>query len=276
MLDLTVVGNIAFDINCFPKRNKGEDEIITNTGGAGYYSLLPASLFSKNIGIVAKVGSDFPKNKIYDLDINTDGFQVIENVQTTRFYHTYLSEDGQSRTFRPNVTNETLIQINDIPKNYFQSNYVHIATNFPKTQLEFLQIFRQQSSALLSIDTHEAYLENHREDIFHLFDMVDIAFIDKNEEDLISSCQAPIKIIKRGKQGITYIDSSSCIDFAAVPCEVVDKTGAGDVLAGVFLTLRSRGFTVADSAKKAIEVASTSIKNYGVDFLRGIYSNCRT
>jgi len=276
MLDLAIVGNMAFDINCFPKRNNGKDEIITNTGGAGYYSLIPASLFSKNIGIVAKVGFDFPKNQIIDLGINTDGFQVMERVQTTKFYHTYLSEDGQSRTFRPEVTNETLIQVNDIPKNYFQSKYVHIATNFPETQLEFIQAFRQRSSALLSIDTHEAYLEYHREEIFRAFGMVDIAFIDKNETDLISSCRAPIKIIKRGKQGITYIDNSSCIDFAAVPCKVVDKTGAGDVLAGVFLTLRSLGLPVADSAKKAIEVASTSIGSYGIDFLRDLYSNCRT
>lgn len=139
LYDLVIVGNIAFDINQFPRRDHGNDVIVTNVGGAGFYSLLPASLFSKKVGIVARVGNDFPLSKIYGLDVDTAGLKIMPVVRTTRFYHTYLSDDGQNRTFKPDVTSETLICPEDIPHEYFMSRFVHIATNFPKTQIAFLE-----------------------------------------------------------------------------------------------------------------------------------------
>ena len=56
--NVVIVGNIAFDVNTFPKRMNGKDEIVINNGGAGYYSLIPASIYTKT-GIVARVGNDF-------------------------------------------------------------------------------------------------------------------------------------------------------------------------------------------------------------------------
>lgn len=275
LYDLVIVGNIAFDINQFPGRDHGNDVTVTNVGGAGFYSLLPASLFSKKVGIVARVGNDFPVSKIYELDVDTDGLKIMPGVRTTRFYHTYLSDDGQIRTFKPDVTSETLIRPEDIPHEYFKSRFVHIATNFPKTQISFIETFRQRSSAFISIDTHEAYLADSREDVNWAFGMVDIAFIDCHETALISTSKASVKIIKMGKAGIRYTCGSKNLNFPAKPCDVIDKTGAGDVLAGVFLALRGRGFNVKKSAEKAVEVASASVKDYGIEFLARLFPNCR-
>ena len=57
-IKVVIVGNIAYDINTFPDRDNGKDKIVVNNGGAGYYSLIPASLYTK-IGIVSRIGNDF-------------------------------------------------------------------------------------------------------------------------------------------------------------------------------------------------------------------------
>lgn len=273
--DLIIVGNIALDINTFPGRDNSADLIVTNIGGAGYYSLLPASLFSSRVGLVARVGCDFPANKIGELGVDLSGFKVIDQSKTTRFYHTYLTADGQQRTFRPEFAPDTLIRPDDFPVEYYRSKFIHIATNFPFTQIEFIEILRKNTDAKLSIDTHEAYLGDYRQDVFRAFDLVDIAFIDRHEEELIQACKAPTKIIKRGKDGITYLSKTNKYDWPAIPCDVVDKTGAGDVLAGVFLTLQARGWNLQESAQKAVEVASASVRDYGVEFLSRLYPHRR-
>ena len=135
-IDVVIVGNIAYDINTFPRRDKDTDKVVINRGGEGYYSLIPASLYTKT-GIVARVGNDF----------------------NTKFHHTYLTDDGQTKTFKPEIYEETLISIEDFPKEYYEAKYIHIATNFPSKQKEFIDVIRKHSKAIISIDTHEAYME---------------------------------------------------------------------------------------------------------------------
>jgi len=50
---------------------------------------------------------------------------------------------------------------------------------------------------------------------------------------------------------------------ASVP--VVDTTGAGDVLAGAFLALRSVGVDVRAALRHAVAIASASVVDFGVD-----------
>jgi sugar/nucleoside kinase (ribokinase family) len=273
--DLIIVGNIAFDVNTFPGRDMGEDLTITNCGGAGYYSLVPASLFSERVGILARVGNDVALDRICGLGIDIAGLKVLSDVRTTRFHHRYVSGDGQQRSFRPEIVEATLITPNEFPPAYYDASYIHIATNVPATQIEVIELIRAHSKAKISIDTHEAYLAGYRDVVFRAFDLVDIAFIGRHEEELMNRCKAPVKIIKRGKDGITYSSDTVSYSCPAIPCAVIDKTGAGDVLAGVFLVLRARGLSIEAASRKAVDVASASIKDYGVEFLRQVYANGR-
>ena len=92
--------------------------------------LIPASLFTK-VGIVARVGNDFNLETLKNNNIDLTGLKIIENSPTTRFHHTYLTNDGQTRTFKPEVYEETLISTEDFPEEYYNAQYIHIATNFP-------------------------------------------------------------------------------------------------------------------------------------------------
>lgn len=265
-INLVIVGNIAFDVNTFPKRNNGIDEIVTNNGGAGYYSLIPASLYTKT-GIVARVGNDFDLINLKNDNIDLSGLKVINDFPTTKFYHTYLTDDGQTRTFRPEVCEECMIGVFDFPKEYFKAKYIHIATNFPVVQMQFIDLIRKNSNAIISIDTHEAYIEKDTNYIKRVFDKVDIAFIDKEFNELLD-CKAPIKIIKMGKKGCKYINKDNKFISSVTETEVIDKTGAGDVVAGVFLAMLSNGKDPKTSLNEAVKIATKSINNYGVDHLQ--------
>lgn len=95
---VVIVGNIAFDVNTFPDRDNGKDKVVINNGGAGYYSLIPASLYTKT-GIVARVGNDFDISTLKSSNIDLIGVKLIGDSSTTKFHHTYKSDDGQTRTF---------------------------------------------------------------------------------------------------------------------------------------------------------------------------------
>ncbi|MBE6147372.1 MAG: hypothetical protein E7168_03435 [Firmicutes bacterium] len=264
-IKVVIVGNIAYDINTFPKRDNDNDKVMVNRGGSGYYSLVPSSLYTKT-GIVARVGNDFDTNLFESYNIDMQGLKVINDSPTTKFHHTYLTDDGQTRTFKPEIYEKTLISIEDFPKEYYDSKYIHIATNFPLKQKEFIDEIRKHSNAIISIDTHEAYMEKEPGFIKEIFDSVDIAFIDKEFTELLD-CKAPIKIIKMGKKGCKYISKDFSFIAKAKESEVIDKTGAGDVVTGVFLAMMAETNNPLKSLQTAVDIATKSIQDYGVDFL---------
>ena len=104
-----------------------------------------------------------------------------------------------------------------------------------------------------------------------MYDNADIAFIDREFETLINS-KAKTKIIKYGKVGCLYLaENNQCIfnNKRVIPdSEVIDKTGAGDVLIGSFLAVLSRTNNPQIALEKANATATESILQYGVENLK--------
>lgn len=261
--NVIIVGNSAYDVNTFLNRNNQERITVTNNGGACLYSLIPASIFDK-VGVVTRIGSDFSEDLINQLNIDKTGLKIIEG-DTTKFHHTYFDVDGQERSFVPEVNDNCLITIEDIPDIYLSAKYIHVATNFPQMQLEFVKYLKENSNAIISIDTHEAYVNDPK--VLEAFNLVDIAFIDKEFKNLYN-CNAPIKIFKLGKEGCRFVSADKDFIAKAPICdEVIDKTGAGDVVTGIFITLKGLGFSDEEALQKAVNLATESIKDYGVEHL---------
>lgn len=149
---------------------------------------------------------------------------------------------------------------------YYDADYIHIATNFPYMQKQFIDMIRKRSKAIISIDTHEAYMEQESDFIKEIFDSVDIAFIDKEYTKLLD-CKAPVKIIKMGKKGCKYKYRDNEFIAETQERKVIDKTGAGDVVTGVFLAMMAKTKNPEQSLRTAVNIATKSIGNYGVEFL---------
>ncbi|MPN42374.1 hypothetical protein SDC9_189931 [bioreactor metagenome] len=75
-------------------------------------------------------------------------------------------------------------------------------------------------------------------------------------------------IIKRGEKGAIYKYKNQVLTVPAPRVEAVDFSGAGDVLAGSFLVLRAKKVPIEKALKKAVDTASYSITDFGVEHLR--------
>lgn len=262
-VNCVIIGNTAFDINTFLARDNEDKKVVVNKGGACLYSLIPASIYTK-VGTVTRIGEDFDKEFIEKLNIDKSGIKYVSG-NVTKFLHTYLDEDGQERTFDAIVNDNTLIEESDIPKEYLNAKYIHVCTNFPDTQLKIIKYLKENSNAIVSVDTHEAYFEDPK--ILEVFNLADIAFIDKEFKNLFN-CNAKIKIFKLGKKGCKYVSPEKEFSVQAPKCDfVVDKTGAGDCVTGVFLALKSLNYSDEEALQEAVNTATKSIKNYGMEHL---------
>lgn len=270
-MNLVIIGDTAKDINIFKGRKTNEesnkDVIMINNGGACYYSAVGASVFDK-CGVVTKIGQDFDIDNYRNLGVDITGIKMIKG-NTTRFFQTFLSADGQERAFRAERNSSSKVYFEDIPRSYLaNAEYILISTTLPENQLQLIQTIRKSSNAKIAVDTLKEFA--NEEVTREVFDSADIAFIDREFEKLLNT-KAKIKIIKYGKTGCLYIDGKKTIaqrNSVIIPDkEVVDKTGAGDILTGAFLTLLSKTKNPQIALKKANELATESITEYGVEHL---------
>ena len=255
--NLIIIGNTAYDTKEYVINNIIRERDV---GGACLYSAIPASIFF-NVGIVTKIGNDFNIKQLNSFDLNISGLQVI-NTKTTHFYTKFFSKNGQNSTTYGEVKDKMIISFKDIPKNFLKAKFIHFTTSDPKYLLEMIKQVKQNSNARLSVDTNNWF--SAMKETKEIFDIVDIAFIDK-EFKLLLNCKAKTKIIKLGEEGCIYKEKNK--EFyqpAVVKKNVVDKLGAGDCLNGVFMNLIANGFSEEYALKKAVEVATLSIDDYGI------------
>ena len=74
-------------------------------------------------------------------------------------------------------------------------------------------------------------------------------------------------ILKQSQNGATIMYTSKKYHVPAQKVHYVNGSGAGETLAGVFLTLRAQGLDEKISLQKAVTLASLSTEDFGVDHL---------
>lgn len=257
--NLVIIGNIAYDIIDFSKLKEKRSNII-DIGGACVFSTIPASLFHR-VGMVGKIGNDLDISQFYSYNIDLSGVKEID-IPTTRFYTIWNTDDGQDRVVEGEVKPQMEVGKEDIPQNFLRAKHFHLTTATPEKQLELIQFLRENTQATISADTIDEFV--YQPNCKKVFDNVDIAFIDKEYRPLIN-CKAKTKIIKYGKEGCLYYTKDKQFPVRSQVIEdVVDKTGAGDCLNGVFLNLLVNGETEEFALRTAVDMATESIKQHGI------------
>lgn len=266
--DLVIIGNIAYDEIDFSKVAP-ERKNIVEVGGAAVFSSIPASMFNR-VAIVGKVGKDFEMDKFYGYNIDLSGIQQMEK-PTTKFSTIWHSLDGQERTVEGNVDSEMEIGPEDIPEKLLAAKHFHITTARPEKQMEIIEYLRKNApKATISVDTIDEFAEQPQTK--EVFNQVDIAFIDKEYISLLGS-NAKVRIIKAGKEGAFYYSKDKQFPIYSKIVEdekVVDKTGAGDTLNGVFLSELLNGKSEEEALQTAVDTATESIKQKGIMNLKNI------
>jgi ribokinase len=136
---------------------------------------------------------------------------------------------------------------------------------------------RLKSSVKVSLDPGEIYAKKGLEKILPLIKRSHILFVTEKEVRLLTGCDLStgarklmkigpsVLVCKKGRQGSHVFTPEGEFEAPALPVEVVDNTGAGDVydagfLAGVFLER-----SLEESALFTTNIAAISLTGYGRD-----------
>lgn len=263
--DFLIIGYTNIDINITPTKQN------TMPGGAAYFAAISASLISPSVGLVTRVGSDFDLTFLQSR-INPLGIHIIANKPSARTTLTYYSNTDltlRDITVEWNVAADICPE--DIPNQWFKNvKYVHIGTMPPTQQAKFIPFIRSNMpQAMISIDT-DSYLLSNQSNIALISDNFvssDIIFVNRKEyKVLIETINThPFVIFKADKEGAKIIKKGKeVVHVKTKPVEPVDVTGAGDILAGIFIASLSLGKTEQESLQTSVDLATKSITEEGV------------
>jgi len=275
---LTVFGSTALDTIRTPTK------ILKNVlGGAATYAGISASFFV-DTGLIAVVGSDFPK-KYYNLlakYLDLRGL-TIENGKTFHYDGSYDETLSVRKTLKTDL-NVLKTFKPTVPEEYRKSKFVYLANNDPEQNVTLIKEFDKVKFSMC--DTIEFWISTKRNAVIKMIKTVDAVVINDEEAKLLTKEHNLIKcakkmmdwgikyvIIKKGEHGSLMFYQDLLFPSVGFSLEdVVDPTGAGDSFAGAMIGyLASKNSTSFSAIKKAVVfgnvLGSFVVEKYGVDGL---------
>ena len=186
--------------------------ILDRPGGNPLYAAGAATLWQKNIGLVARVGEDYPSTWLREFSsygIDTKGVQIIPGRLDLRSFRAYEANRDLSRTnpvghfarrqltfpkallgYRPPEKKEkaqaerppTSPLVNEIPKEYLEASAAHIAPLDFLSQGQLLTALRAAGMPVITLDPEPEYMHPHRLQDLRLFLDGLTAFLPSEEE----------------------------------------------------------------------------------------------
>lgn len=269
-LDLVVLGHVSIDTIIFP-----DGERVDIPGGAAAAVVTSAALAGAKVGLVTKIGEDFPGEWLEKLAEYVDlrGVQVLPG-KTIHIWVIYR-EDGSVESPVEMGVAERMGET-PIPEEYMKANLFHIAPIPPEEQLKVLE---RLEGKRVSLDFNPTYYDEYRERrglMRELVSRTSVIFPNEGEARLITglndvrkaaeelySWGAGLVVITRAEKGVLIYDGNFH-EFPTLPVEEpVDPTGAGDAFAGGFLAGLSRNKTLEECVALGLERARHVLKKKG-------------
>ncbi|MCG5211954.1 PfkB family carbohydrate kinase [Streptosporangium soli] len=273
MVDIVIIGHVGTNDEYSPH---GETR---SPGGAGYGCVRGAALLApQQVGLVSAIGADYDLGPLRRLGIDTRGLGILDG-HSARFRIVQHS-DGR-RSFDTDLGVASHAALSCFPREYESAGHVHICTAPPAQQQEWLAFLKAlPGHRTVSADAFEHYAELDPEGSRVALNSCDLAFMN-DEERRILFADGPLPqnsaITKHGPKGASYSAAGRTWHAATVPVTPVDTTHAGEILAGVFLALRSAGVEPAPALRQAVRAATAKVTQFGVDGdrLLGVLSEIR-
>jgi ribokinase len=258
-IGLVVIGHAGMSV---VRTRTGRRESL---GGSGYaVAASAAALIGSRVGLVAQVGLDFDLAPLRRLKVNLEGVTRLPGATARLCIDQF--DDG-SRTFSADLGVAADIRLDGFPSSYLNAPYIHLGTAPPKQQLEWLRFLRgRPHRAQISVDMFEHYVAADPAICHEVCDQADLVFLNQQEHDgLYGGAEAkPPRILKAASKGATLLADGLVYHVPAQQAQVVDQTGGGEILAGVFLALRADGRSARDALEYAVRAATSCVEDYGV------------
>jgi sugar/nucleoside kinase (ribokinase family) len=261
-IGVVIVGHLATNEDRTPFGTE------VSVGGSAYYCAVGASVMEPSrVGVVAPIGNEFDLDALARLGVDHEGvrrypgetphFIITQTPEGTRMFDAAWGVAGQAR-------------IDAFPTCYADAKYVHLSTAPPRQQLAWITWLRRHCpQATVSVDVFEAFATNHPAESRRACLLADVVFLNDDEARLLAWSRpegnAQATILKHGPGGAEYLDVQGATNVPAIAVPATETTGAGDILAGVFLCLTSLGMTPTVALRHAVTVATASVQSFGVD-----------
>ncbi|HEY2578878.1 MAG TPA: carbohydrate kinase family protein [Streptosporangiaceae bacterium] len=243
----------------------------TSPGGSGYaVAASAAALIGGMVGLVAQVGPDLDLAALHDLGVDMAGVQVMPGTSAKLCIRQF--EDG-NRAFSAELGVAATVELGSFPASYLQASHIHLGTAPPDQQLTWLRFLRDQGcTAQISADMFEHYVTHYPGASRKVCEGVDLIFMNEAEYDGLYGNGRPDLpksplILKRGSAGASIVTDGlpRDVDEYARMANVVDPTGGGEILAGVFLALCAIGESKMDALRYAVQAAAACVEDFGVN-----------
>jgi len=270
MVELVVLGHVSIDTIVFPDGKK-----IDMPGGAAAAVATSASLAGARVGLVTRIGEDFPREWLEKLAQYVDirGVQIFPG----KTIHIWV-------VYKPDRSVESPVEIGvaknmgetPIPEEYMKAKIFHMAPILPGEQLKAIE---RLEGKRVSLDFNPTYYEDYlrnRELVRELVSRADVIFPNEREAGLITglddvrraaeelySWGAGLVVITRGEKGV-LVYNGDFHEFSALPVEgQIDPTGAGDAFAGGFLAGLVKGRPLEECVRLGLGRAREVLKKKG-------------
>ena len=259
-VDLVLIGHVGSATDRTPHGT------ATYTGGSGFAVAFAASaLLDRGVGLVTQVGEDFDLASLRLLPIDMQGVTVRPGASAAFVIDHF--RDG-SRSFRSDLGVAAEPVFGSFPASYFRARYVHLGTAPPRQQLAWLGFLRGQGCrAQISADMFEPFVAEEPRTCRQVCDRADLIFLNEAEyRGLYHGRPHPSAptLLKQGRAGAQFLADGARQRVPAPPADEVDPIGAGEILAGAFLALRTRGLAEDRALRYAVAAATRSVTEFGV------------
>jgi sugar/nucleoside kinase (ribokinase family) len=280
VLDIVSVGHFVIDSILLPSRSAP----FVVLGGSPTYVSLAARRLDAKVGVVSKVGGDFPSAYLWWLSqegIDLSGITRVEGAHTARYELKYNS-DLSDRLLRLKNTAPP-ITLTDLP-NSLKARIIHIGPVAGEIAYEVVAKLKEYAE-VLSLDPQglvRSFDENGNVIHIQLTDtrilgLVDIFKSSKKEIESITGLSdmnlamnsihehgVKIVIVTSGANGATVSVEDAVHVVPAFRSEkVVDPTGAGDAFIGGFLAEYVQGEDISRCSHVGSAIASLVVEGIG-------------
>ncbi len=261
-MEVVAIGHTSVDRITIKGRKK------LQLGGAAIYSAMAAQIFSET-GVVSRVGEDFPMkffSVLKNYKIDTRGIKKVKGKST--FFEIEYDKDEVAHYKQYKLNVGVFLRPKDIPRYYLQADAFHLAPMAASKQRKFINYIRENTDAIISLNTHVGFLPKYKKELIEIIPLVDIFTLNEEEAMKLTNTKRleyAIKILKKIKHnliivtlgviGSVVIDKDVTFFPSVYQPKTVDLTGCGDAFAGAFVSSYIKTKDALKSANIANSVA---------------------
>jgi len=280
--DLVVLGNLLVDDVVY---DDGSTR-MQQPGGAALYVALGASLWNVSVGIVSRIGDDYPADILQSLRERRVDLGGVRSIGRAGL-RTWLLYEGDLRRLVHRLEGPTHAEVSprfaEIPPSWLQSRAFHLAPMPFDLQGEWVAALQQCPDALISLDPYDLLTADRVGAWRELLLGVDILLFGEDEMEIAGGRRDPLPVLRRlagpgrlrhllfkqGPRGGLWLDMKGVEGkrWQARKGATIDPTGAGDAFAGGVLAGLLRGETMPAALQMGVVSASFALAAPGPDSL---------